>query len=99
MNSLPEYPTPLPDIVMTSGEIKSQDISSYTDADLDPVSILLVVPSLNLPMVGTSVLIFSPTTLTHCGMHSIKVILTDGKQNAQFTFSVEVVNRAPEYAS
>jgi hypothetical protein len=41
INNLPEYPSPLPDIVMTSGETKSQEISGYTnpDADSDTVSI------------------------------------------------------------
>jgi hypothetical protein len=50
-------------------------------------------------MTGATFLTFSPTNLTHCGMHTIKVILTDGKEQVPFTFFVEVLNRAPEYAT
>ena len=50
-------------------------------------------------MTGHLFLTFSPITLAHCGMHTIKVILTDGKEKVPFTFSVEVLNRAPEYAT
>ena len=50
-------------------------------------------------MTNGTVLTFSPTSVSHCGMHTIMVILSDGKEQVPFTFSVEVLNRAPEYAT
>jgi hypothetical protein len=47
---------------------------------------------------GTN-LTFSPTSVNHCGMHTIKVNLSDGIDQVPFTFYVEVLNRAPEYAT
>jgi hypothetical protein len=80
LNNLPGYLTPLPNIVMTSGNIVIQDISGFInpDADGDLVSIFSVIPSPTLPMSGSTLLSFTPTSLAKCGLHTIEVVLTDG---------------------